>query len=188
MRQLTLRSHKDNITHFFFSSRRRHTRSLRDWSSDVCSSDLNDLADDEEPAVFENFSGGVGKIDRAFDAVTKTELFCQPHGRVADFNNPASATDFIDNVAAIMLLDLFLHRGHHVRRTQVYFLARRRSAGDEVRAHNVKSLTCHGCFSAGNSDHSLEPKAYWSTSRGPGGSLNQLGDIRSERGGSGSRL
>src|SRR5690349_8685675 len=24
---------------FFFSSRRRHTRSLRDWSSDVCSSD-----------------------------------------------------------------------------------------------------------------------------------------------------
>src|SRR5690349_17324792 len=26
-------------TAFFFSSRRRHTRSLRDWSSDVCSSD-----------------------------------------------------------------------------------------------------------------------------------------------------
>src|SRR5206468_5058980 len=27
----------------FFSSRRRHTRSDRDWSSDVCSSDLHDL-------------------------------------------------------------------------------------------------------------------------------------------------
>src|SRR5699024_6713379 len=27
---------------FFFSSRRRHTRSKRDWSSDVCSSDLNE--------------------------------------------------------------------------------------------------------------------------------------------------
>src|SRR5699024_11712979 len=25
---------------FFYSSRRRHTRSKRDWSSDVCSSDL----------------------------------------------------------------------------------------------------------------------------------------------------
>ena len=25
---------------FFFSSRRRHTRLRRDWSSDVCSSDL----------------------------------------------------------------------------------------------------------------------------------------------------
>src|SRR5207249_5390917 len=30
--------------HFFFSSRRRHTRSKRDWSSDVCSSDLAGLA------------------------------------------------------------------------------------------------------------------------------------------------
>src|SRR5438874_3622000 len=29
-----------SIAAFFFSSRRRHTRSLRDWSSDVCSSDL----------------------------------------------------------------------------------------------------------------------------------------------------
>src|SRR2546421_2910482 len=28
------------MTFFFFSSRRRHTRSDRDWSSDVCSSDL----------------------------------------------------------------------------------------------------------------------------------------------------
>src|SRR5438034_6321361 len=29
--------------YFFFSSRRRHTRSLCDWSSDVCSSDLLSL-------------------------------------------------------------------------------------------------------------------------------------------------
>src|SRR2546429_6693590 len=28
---------------FFFSSRRRHTRCSRDWSSDVCSSDLQDI-------------------------------------------------------------------------------------------------------------------------------------------------
>src|SRR5262245_66665683 len=31
---------------FFFSSRRRHTRCLSDWSSDVCSSDLNCLVAD----------------------------------------------------------------------------------------------------------------------------------------------
>src|SRR5699024_7012064 len=31
------------INIFFFSSRRRHTRSKRDWSSDVCSSDLSDI-------------------------------------------------------------------------------------------------------------------------------------------------
>src|SRR6266498_5716588 len=29
---------------FFFSSRRRHTRCGRDWSSDVCSSDLDAIA------------------------------------------------------------------------------------------------------------------------------------------------
>src|SRR5205814_7755121 len=29
---------------FFFSSRRRHTRCLSDWSSDVCSSDLTSRA------------------------------------------------------------------------------------------------------------------------------------------------
>src|SRR5699024_11456021 len=29
-----------SLLFFFFSSRRRHTRSKRDWSSDVCSSDL----------------------------------------------------------------------------------------------------------------------------------------------------
>src|SRR5699024_11399764 len=29
-----------SVYFFFFSSRRRHTRSKRDWSSDVCSSDL----------------------------------------------------------------------------------------------------------------------------------------------------
>src|SRR6266852_7620669 len=34
------------IFFFFFSSRRRHTRCYRDWSSDVCSSDLPG-----EPAV-----------------------------------------------------------------------------------------------------------------------------------------
>src|SRR5699024_11289742 len=42
---------------FFFSSRRRHTRSKRDWSSDVCSSDLGHLAEYIPPDVYdEKFS------------------------------------------------------------------------------------------------------------------------------------
>src|SRR5438094_5626016 len=32
------------VKRFFFSSRRRHTRSYGDWSSDVCSSDLDSAA------------------------------------------------------------------------------------------------------------------------------------------------
>src|SRR5438034_6657005 len=44
---------------FFFSSRRRHTRSLCDWSSDVCSSDLCSGSHSIQstgipPAVFRN--------------------------------------------------------------------------------------------------------------------------------------
>src|SRR5699024_11985325 len=46
---------------FFFSSRRRHTRSKRDWSSDVCSSDLaqmyNRFSGVQLPDAFAFFSG-----------------------------------------------------------------------------------------------------------------------------------
>src|SRR5258707_3419457 len=42
----------------FFSSRRRHTRYWRDWSSDVCSSDLIAVASSEQ-------SAGVGEINKA---------------------------------------------------------------------------------------------------------------------------
>src|SRR5436309_3817915 len=41
---------------FFFSSRRRHTRFSRDWSSDVCSSDLEKalaLEQESPPAVID---------------------------------------------------------------------------------------------------------------------------------------
>src|SRR5438105_14879601 len=45
---------------FFFSSRRRHTRSTRDWSSDVCSSDLADLAKPPSDARMWTISSGNG--------------------------------------------------------------------------------------------------------------------------------
>src|SRR5947207_14875571 len=57
---------KETWSIFFFSSRRRHTRSLCDWSSDVCSSDLvgppvvgdrarraDDQQEDEQPLLIE---------------------------------------------------------------------------------------------------------------------------------------
>src|SRR3712207_7430474 len=37
---------------FFFSSRRRHTRYWRDWSSDVCSSDLVKLAEMVDAPIY----------------------------------------------------------------------------------------------------------------------------------------
>src|SRR3712207_8781910 len=51
---------------FFFSSRRRHTRYWRDWSSDVCSSDLPTLADpfydkgSRYSAPYVTYSTGIG--------------------------------------------------------------------------------------------------------------------------------
>src|SRR3712207_7457823 len=42
MGRLKTISWKEYYTVIFFSSRRRHTRYWRDWSSDVCSSDLGE--------------------------------------------------------------------------------------------------------------------------------------------------
>src|SRR2546422_10402919 len=44
------------FTFFFFSSRRRHTRCSRDWSSDVCSSDLVGDGEDGVAARWHGFA------------------------------------------------------------------------------------------------------------------------------------
>src|SRR3712207_7252653 len=47
---------------FFFSSRRRHTRYWRDWSSDVCSSDLKILL--VQNMIYVPTYGGASKANR----------------------------------------------------------------------------------------------------------------------------
>src|SRR5438046_10658139 len=42
---------------FFFSSRRRHTRLVSDWSSDVCSSDLTGITSNLSKRVFQHKTG-----------------------------------------------------------------------------------------------------------------------------------
>src|SRR5207253_8443087 len=58
---------------FFFSSRRRHTRWPRDWSSDVCSSDLL-IGHSHHPDVVGTLGqlppGAVTLIETAHDAAT----------------------------------------------------------------------------------------------------------------------
>src|SRR5207248_4972192 len=49
---------------FFFSSRRRHTRSYGDWSSDVCSSDLFFV---ESPNPFHGIHAAVTRRPRTND-------------------------------------------------------------------------------------------------------------------------
>src|SRR5256885_4355114 len=53
---------------FFFSSRRRHTRLQGDWSSDVCSSDL------DEPSVLATVPMWFGLLDEKNSSAMITQL------------------------------------------------------------------------------------------------------------------
>src|SRR5690606_40482638 len=77
---------------FFFSSRRRHTRFSRDWSSDVCSSDLTTGIDQ----FFLNQGRAVAWLIEKFliDTLCDREIhilpnqickFTRPHGKTATF-------------------------------------------------------------------------------------------------------
>src|SRR2546430_17212680 len=63
---------------FFFSSRRRHTRFDCDWSSDVCSSDLQGLAKADKKAA-RVAAEGVIVIERSADAraAAMVEINCE---------------------------------------------------------------------------------------------------------------
>src|SRR5215212_10889133 len=63
---------------FFFSSRRRHTRCLSDWSSDVCSSDLDgaELVRDDPPLP-------VAELDRLDAVLTGCALGIAETGTIA---------------------------------------------------------------------------------------------------------
>src|SRR5256884_3775566 len=58
---------------FFFSSRRRHTRCSRDWSSDVCSSDLGGLRSAAKAAKTASDEADIGEVDVAIDDVGRSE-------------------------------------------------------------------------------------------------------------------
>ena len=98
---------------------------------------MNDFADDKEPAIFEDFARGISEIDRALDPVTKTKLFRKTHGGIAHGNHPPSPAHFFDNITAIVRFDLLLNGGHHIRRAEVYLLARGCAAGNQIRAHTL---------------------------------------------------
>src|SRR5207249_9526985 len=62
-----------SVVFFFFSSRRRHTRSKRDWSSDVCSSDLFTGATEKQVGKFEQADRGTIFLDEVGDMSPKTQ-------------------------------------------------------------------------------------------------------------------
>src|SRR5207245_8336867 len=88
---------------FFFSSRRRHTRCYRDWSSDVCSSDLGsiDVGKDADVVVWsahplsvyahaeQTFVDGELLFDRQADIARRQQLEAERKTlEAADANKP----------------------------------------------------------------------------------------------------
>src|SRR5699024_11651515 len=74
---------------FFFSSRRRHTRSKRDWSSDVCSSDLM------------LFAAGIG-VDLMFFSIA---------GPATNYLTPPEGTPLSDEAARMAPIWTMFHYG-----------------------------------------------------------------------------
>src|ERR1035438_10637247 len=73
---------------FFFSSRRRHTRCLSDWSSDVCSSDLwfrnprnrrGDIMKLRKPGVRENWQEKVEALGFTFHSLNNLYWRSEEH-------------------------------------------------------------------------------------------------------------
>ena len=91
---------------------------------------MNDFADNEEPSVFKNLARRICEIDRALNPITKAKLLRQAHCSIAHRNHSTGTTDFLDDVAAVMRFNLLLDRSHHIRRAEVYFLARCCAAGN----------------------------------------------------------
>src|SRR5690606_39363835 len=70
------------VCFFFFSSRRRHTRFSRDWSSDVCSSDLVTQTLEQAEEILQlcrtnNIKAQVGHVERYNPAFTGARKYIQ---------------------------------------------------------------------------------------------------------------
>src|SRR5437762_5630667 len=66
--RLVRRTERNGCNRYFFSSRRRHTRYIGDWSSDVCSSDLKRFA---KAAGVPVVPGANSEVESAEEAVTE---------------------------------------------------------------------------------------------------------------------
>src|SRR5204863_3957802 len=93
----------DPVQVFFFSSRRRHTRSLRDWSSDVCSSDLDanwhPETEEDKCATGTLIGSGIGGLS----GIADTALLLKERGprRVSPFFIPGRLINLASGYVSI---------------------------------------------------------------------------------------
>src|SRR6266699_2186524 len=85
---------------FFFSSRRRHTRCGRDWSSDVCSSDLDEGA---ELLVVVGGDGSVNEVANGIAGRSGVEIAVIARGTGWDFARSLGLPRNIDRAIDVAL-------------------------------------------------------------------------------------
>src|SRR5256884_910530 len=74
---------------FFFSSRRRHTRCSRDWSSDVCSSDLIVVPQKKGEPIIIKYDESP-REDTSMEALAKLKPAFKKDGTVTAGNAPGT--------------------------------------------------------------------------------------------------
>src|SRR5699024_11270014 len=84
-------------TFVFFSSRRRHTRSKRDWSSDVCSSDLADALHEQVARVRESTRPSLPDADR--ESVRETAEWLRHRESVRPAAEQAALRELLEHLA-----------------------------------------------------------------------------------------
>src|SRR5699024_3408526 len=87
---------------FFSSSRRRHTRSKRDWSSDVCSSDLTRaLQDDSVPTPWDDDALVRARLEATMGVAWASQCL-SPHPEIAsDEHRELYIEDLVSRVEQI---------------------------------------------------------------------------------------
>src|SRR5260221_287621 len=88
------------IRFFFFSSRRRHTRSLCDWSSDVCSSDLF-LPGESDPISFSANDAYAASSVIPFNACSRVSFWSGYHPADPWGDVPSTDSRVIDRKSVV---------------------------------------------------------------------------------------
>jgi len=81
---------------------------------------VNDLAEYKDALVLENLPRRICQVDRPLDAVAKAKLFREHHGHPVHLHGPASSSNLLHDLAAVMRLHLGLYRRHDIRRAQIH--------------------------------------------------------------------
>src|SRR2546427_12486816 len=127
------------VLHFFFSSRRRHTRFDCDWSSDVCSSDL-DLATRAAPIARRTAQAAraaEGDLDAADWYELGVELEAVEPGEARDAYRRALELDAHHADAHVNLGRLLHEQGMIEEAERHYRLALRESPDHTTAAFNL---------------------------------------------------